>query len=77
MKPIRLAVDESILAQLDNVTKELGISRSAFMRDALNQALRQHRIRLLERQQEEGYARYPVQPGEFDVWEDEQAWATA
>ncbi|MBI4770342.1 MAG: hypothetical protein HY784_08035 [Chloroflexi bacterium] len=31
-------------------------------------------IARLEKQHEEGYARQPVQQGEFDGWEDLQAW---
>jgi hypothetical protein len=27
-----------------------------------------------EYKQAEGYARHPVEPGEFDGWEEEQAW---
>jgi len=52
----------------------LGANRSAFIRDALQLALRQYRIRQLEERQAAGYARHPVEPGEFDVWESEQVW---
>lgn len=34
-------------------------------------------IRALEQKHAEGYARKPVQEGEFDVWEDEQVWGEA
>ena len=76
-RTISLRIDEPTLVQLDKVTREQGITRSAFLRDALVQAVRQHRIKMLERQHEEGYARYPVQPGEFDSKEDGQAWGAA
>ncbi len=33
-----------------------------------------YKILELEKQQAEGYDRHPVEPGEFDVWVDEQAW---
>jgi hypothetical protein len=29
---------------------------------------------MMERKHAEGYARHPVEPGEFDGWEKEQAW---
>ncbi|NJN99224.1 MAG: FKBP-type peptidyl-prolyl cis-trans isomerase [Anaerolineales bacterium] len=35
------------------------------------------KIAEMERQHAEGYARYPVEPGEFDIWETEQAWGEA
>lgn len=37
---------------------------------AFEDAYRQRR----EQQHTEGYARHPVQSGEFDGWEDEQVW---
>jgi hypothetical protein len=30
----------------------------------------------MEKQHAEGYARHPVEPGEFDVWEDETDYPT-
>jgi hypothetical protein len=41
---------------------------------ALEDALRQLAIEELEEIQAEGYQRKPVTPGEFDIWESEQAW---
>ena len=77
MKTIQMTIDEPLLSEVDQVIKELDTTRSAFIRDALQLALRQHRIAQLERKQAEGYARHPVQPGEFDGWEDEQVWPEA
>lgn len=74
MKTIQMTIDEALLADVDRVTAELQTTRSAFIRSALQNALRQYQIQRLERQQAAGYARYPVQPGEFDVWPAEQAW---
>jgi hypothetical protein len=39
------------------------------MREALQQALRQMRIASLERQHVAGYEQYPVNSGEFDIWQ--------
>lgn len=44
------------------------------MRDALRQALKQLEIADMEQKQIDGYARNPVEAGEFDVWVDEQHW---
>ena len=75
MKTIQVTIDESLLAEVDQVTKSLDTTRSAFVREALQLALQQHKIAQLERLHAEGYARHPVEPGEFDVWEVEQAWS--
>ncbi len=73
MKTIWVTIDESLLAEVDRVSKSLDTTRSAFMREALQLAVQQHKIAQLERLHAEGYARHPVEPGEFDVWETEQA----
>lgn len=74
MKTIQITINEPLLMQVNNAIKELGMSRSAFIRDALQQALRQLEITKLERKHKIGYARHPIELGEFDIWEAEQSW---
>jgi len=74
MKNIQMTIDETLLAGVEEVTHDLKTTRSAFIRSALQLALRQHAISKMEQQHAEGYAKHPVTPGEFDVWESEQAW---
>jgi len=75
MKTIQTTIDEPLLIEVDRVIQTLNTTRSAFVRQALRLALRQHRITTMEKQHAEGYAQHPVEPGEFDVWEDEQFWS--
>ena len=74
VKTIQMTIDEQLLADVDEATQALHTTRSAFIRTALQLALRQHEIARLERQHERGYTLHPVKPGEFDVWEAEQFW---
>jgi metal-responsive CopG/Arc/MetJ family transcriptional regulator len=74
MKTIQMTIDEPLLTEIDRIVELLNTTRSAFIREALQLALRQHRIIELEQRHAQGYARHPVQPGEFDVWHDEQSW---
>jgi hypothetical protein len=74
MKTIQMTIDESLLEEVDRVTEDLNTTRSAFIRSALQLALKRHVIAKLEERHAQGYARRPVTPGEFDVWEEEQAW---
>jgi hypothetical protein len=74
LKTIQVSLDERLLIEMDRVISVSGITRSAFIRDALRRALWRHRIAQMERKHAEGYARRPVRPGEFDEWEDEQVW---
>jgi CopG family transcriptional regulator / antitoxin EndoAI len=75
MKTIQMTIDDELLAQVDQATQTLQTTRSAFIRSALQLALRQYTIQHLEQQHADGYARFPVQPGEFDIWESEQSWS--
>lgn len=74
MKTIQMTIDEPLLSEVDRTIAELQTTRSAFIREALEAALRRHDIRKLEQQHARGYAQHPVTPDEFDVWADEQQW---
>ena len=74
MKTIQMTIDEQLLTEVDSAVRDLETSRSAFLRDALQQALKQLRISAMERQQIAGYKRQPTEPDEFDVWQNEQLW---
>ena len=51
--------------------KKIGTTRSAFAREALYVALRRTKIKEKEQEHREGYARNPVQSGEFSQWGDD------
>ena len=74
LKTIQMTIDESLLRRLDEAVAALEMTRSAFIRKAVEDELSRQRILELERQHAEGYAKHPVQPGEFDVWLGEQSW---
>lgn len=77
MKTIQMTIDDQLLAAVDEVSSALRTTRSAFIRSALQVALQQHHVRMLEQRHAEGYARKPVTPDEFDVWHTEQSWGDA
>ena len=77
MKTIQMTIDEPLLVEVDQMIQTLNTTRSAFIREALELALRRHTIAEMERKHADGYARHPVEPGEFDVWEDEQTWGAS
>ncbi len=74
MKTIQMTIDENLLDEVDRVTQDLETNRSAFIRNALKLALKQHKMRELEKKHAAGYAKHPVETGEFDLWQDEQVW---
>jgi metal-responsive CopG/Arc/MetJ family transcriptional regulator len=75
METIELTIDESLLAEVDRVTRRLAMTRADFARIALELALRNQKTIAREQQHAQGYARNPVKPDEFDDWELEQVWS--
>jgi metal-responsive CopG/Arc/MetJ family transcriptional regulator len=75
MKTIQITIDEQLLDSVDQAVSELGATRSAFIRDALQWALQRAQTRRLEEQHATGYRIHPVTPGEFDGWD--QQWGDA
>lgn len=76
MKTIQMTIDEPLLCEVDQVIQSMETNRSAFIREALKLALHRYKIRKMEEQHAKGYAQHPVEEGEFDIWQDEQAWDT-
>jgi metal-responsive CopG/Arc/MetJ family transcriptional regulator len=74
MKTIQMTIDEPLLNEVDTIIQKLNTTRSAFIRDALELALKRYTIAEMERKHAEGYTQHPVKEGEFDIWENEQAW---
>lgn len=74
MKTIQMTIDDDLVEGVDALVKELKTSRSAFTREALREALRRQGIKIMENKQRRGYERFPADPLEFKVWEQEQQW---
>jgi metal-responsive CopG/Arc/MetJ family transcriptional regulator len=77
MKTIQMMIDEQLLRRVDQMTRRRKITRSAFIRDALESEIRRQQTRDKEARHAEGYARNPVKPGEFDIWLAEQGWGAS
>jgi metal-responsive CopG/Arc/MetJ family transcriptional regulator len=72
---IQMTMDEALLEAVDEATRELHMSRSALIRAAPDEYLRQTRRRRLERPHAEGCARVPQVAEELEAWDSEQVWA--
>ncbi len=74
MRTVQMTIDEDLVMQIDKAAKKLKTSRSAFTRDALRKALQELETSRMIAKYRDGYGKHPVEPGEFDVWEQEQVW---
>ena len=72
MKTIQMTIDEALLEQVDETVAGLQTTRSAFIRLALEEALRQYQVRLLQERDEAGYTAVPAST--TDDWTSEQVW---
>ena len=74
LKTIQMTIDETMLEHVDCLVAELDMTRSAFIRDALDAALKSYQLRELRRRDEEGYRRIPQQDEEIEEWESVLDW---
>ncbi len=74
MKTIELTIEESVLAEVDQATRVLEMTREDFVRTALERALRQQEIIALEQRHARGYINQPQMSEEVVEWEAEQVW---
>ncbi len=74
MKTIQITIDEELLQKVDHARQKVKMTRSQFIRKALEDVLHRLHIKELELEQVKGYCEHPVMPGEFDIWEAEQSW---
>ena len=74
MTTVQMTLEPELVKEVDRVSRKHGLTRSAFTRRALREALDRMRVRELEDRHREGYRRKPVQRAEFTAWTREQAW---
>lgn len=74
MRTIQMTLDDELVDSVDKVVKKLKMTRSAFTRQALRNALVQANIKQLEAKHKKGYEKNPVGDSEFNIWESEQEW---
>jgi metal-responsive CopG/Arc/MetJ family transcriptional regulator len=74
MRTIQMTLDAALVARVDEAARRLGLTRSAFTRQALADTLERLRRRELEERHRAGYRRKPLRRGEFDRWQREQLW---
>jgi metal-responsive CopG/Arc/MetJ family transcriptional regulator len=74
MRTIQMTLDDELVISVDETIKRLKMTRSAFARKALRDAVQQVNSNLLEKKHKKGYERFPAGKAEFSVWESEHEW---
>jgi metal-responsive CopG/Arc/MetJ family transcriptional regulator len=76
-KTIQMTLAEGLLDRIDHAVQELDTNRSAFIRLAVEMALKQLRIHRLEAQHSAGYEQQPQLAEEIEEWDDIRVWGDA
>lgn len=74
MRTVQMTLDEELVQAVDKVVKHMHTTRSAFTREALQQAVARIATQKIEEAHRQGYLRKPVKSDEFSVWAKEQKW---
>lgn len=74
LKTIQMTLNEELIEEIDKIARRLGITRSAFARNAFRAAIDEIIEKKMENRHQQGYIKEPVRSGEFSVWESEQVW---
>jgi metal-responsive CopG/Arc/MetJ family transcriptional regulator len=74
METIQIVLDKPLLEATDMAARRAKQNRSALIRDALREHLRQLEIRAQEELDREGYSRQPQGRDEARLWEAEAIW---
>ncbi len=74
MRTIQMTLDDDLVDAVDKVVKKLRMTRSAFTRQALRNAVAHANIKQMENKHKIGYEKKPVSKSEFNIWESEQEW---
>jgi metal-responsive CopG/Arc/MetJ family transcriptional regulator len=72
LKTIQITIPADLLERIDQTVTERQTNRSAFARQAFEDALFRLRVEHMERQDAEGYARQPQDADETALWENIQ-----
>jgi len=74
METIQVVLDKKLLQETDRAARHTKQNRSALVREALREHLRQLATRALEERDREGYARRPQGHEKSPPWEAEAMW---
>jgi metal-responsive CopG/Arc/MetJ family transcriptional regulator len=74
MQIVKTVLDKKLLHAADQAAKRTKQNRSALVRDALREHLRQLELRASEERDRLGYSQHPQADAEARRWESEATW---
>ena len=74
METIQIVLDAKLRRAADQAARRLRVNRSALIRRALQEHLKQLREKELEEKDRRGYRAHPQRAEEYQSWEGAAAW---
>jgi metal-responsive CopG/Arc/MetJ family transcriptional regulator len=74
VETIQVVMEAELLRRIDRVARRLKVNRSALIRDALRQHLRQLQIRSREEADRHGYRHKPEEADVMKAWDGVTSW---
>jgi metal-responsive CopG/Arc/MetJ family transcriptional regulator len=74
METVQIVLDKKLLIATDRAARRTKLNRSALVREALREHLRQLDLRAREERDRAGYAKRPQALDESHMWEAEAVW---
>lgn len=74
METIHVVLEDELLRATNRAARRAKVSRSAFVRNALCEHLRRHKIKELEAGERRAYQKQPEDVEEVEHWERVAAW---
>jgi metal-responsive CopG/Arc/MetJ family transcriptional regulator len=74
MGTVQIVLGKELLKAADRAARRRHVNRSALVREALREHLKALAVRDREQQDRAGYEAFPIEPGEFDVWDKAERW---
>lgn len=74
MGTVQIVLGKDLLKAADRAARRRHVNRSALVREALREHLKNLAVREREERDRAGYAALPIAPSEFDVWDKAASW---
>lgn len=74
MEKLQISPDDEKSEEFEAIAKELKVLKSTLSCDIIQNYLKNFCVKKLEKCHRIGYENFPIEAGEFDVWENEQIW---
>lgn len=69
-----IEIEESLLAEIDGLAKSLKVNSSKNFNETLREVIKKLKFAQMEKRTVEAYEKFPQQPEEYEIWQDEQVW---